>query len=205
MLELAKECENIQAFTHVSTAYVNSNFPNNSRVEEKVYDAPGNADPEEYIDKIIKLGPQKVSEQEPSILGAYPNTYTFSKAFAERALKKRRGNLPLTILRPSIITACYDDPFMGWIDSPAASGGITLGIEMGIMRLVHSDPDAIMDLIPCDYVSNNILVQTAVAGLKAKPMLNVVHSATTTKNPISIKVIRGYLMNYVKYYPWYSQ
>ena len=144
-------------------------------------------------------------EQELSILGNYPNTYTFSKACAERALKKRRGNLPVTILRPSIITACYDDPFMGWIDSPAASGGITLGIEMGIMRLVHSDPDAIMDLIPCDYVSNNILVQTAVAGLKAKPLLNVVHSATTTKNPVSIEVLRGYLMDYVKYYPWYSQ
>ena len=157
------------------------------------------------IDKIINLGPQKVAEQELSILGNYPNTYTFSKAFAERALKKKRGNLPVTILRPSIITACYDDPFMGWIDSPAASGGITLGIEMGIMRLVHSAPDAIMDLIPCDYVSNNILVQTAVAGIRAKPILNVVHSATTTKNPATILTLRNYLMDYVKYYPWYSQ
>ena len=57
MLELAQECQNILAFTHVSTAYVNSNFPNNSRVEEKVYDLPGNTDPEEFIDKIINLGP----------------------------------------------------------------------------------------------------------------------------------------------------
>ena len=108
------------------------------------------------------MGPQKVAEQEKSILGNHPNTYTFSKAFAERAIKKNRGNLPVTILRPSIIIACLDDPFMGWIDSPAASGGITLAIEMGIMRLVHSRKDGIMDLIPCDFVSNNILVQTAV-------------------------------------------
>ena len=113
--------------------------------------------------------------------------------------------MPVTILRPSIITACYDDPFMGWIDSPAASGGITLGIEMGIMRMVHSTPDAIMDLIPCDYVTSNILVQTAVAAIRAKPILNVVHAATTTKNPVKVSVIREYLMEYVKYYPWYSQ
>lgn len=62
MLELAKECKNILAFTHVSTAYVNSNLPGNSRVEEKVYDLPNNEDPEEYIARICKLGPQKVQE-----------------------------------------------------------------------------------------------------------------------------------------------
>lgn len=57
MLELAKDCKNILAFTHVSTAYVNSYMPNNSIIEEKVYDLPGNEDPEEVIDRIIKLGP----------------------------------------------------------------------------------------------------------------------------------------------------
>lgn len=42
MLELAKECPNLLAHTHVSTAYVNSNMPNNSIVEEKIYELPGN-------------------------------------------------------------------------------------------------------------------------------------------------------------------
>ena len=139
MLELAKECRNILAFTHVSTAYVNSNLPDQSQVEEKVYDLPGNQDPEDVIRGIIKLGPQKVQEQELAILGKYPNTYTFSKAFAERAVKKLRGNLPVTILRPSIIVCCYDDPFMGWIDSPAASGGIILGVSSGILHVVHAN------------------------------------------------------------------
>jgi len=49
MLELAKECKKILAFTHVSTAYVNSNMPNNTFVEEKVYDMPGNLDPEQIV------------------------------------------------------------------------------------------------------------------------------------------------------------
>jgi len=60
MMQLAKECQNIKAFTHVSTAYVNSNLPNNSRVEEKIYDLSRNQDPEEIIRNIINLGPQKV-------------------------------------------------------------------------------------------------------------------------------------------------
>ena len=60
MMQLAKECQYIKAFTHVSTAYVNSNLPNNSRVEEKIYDLSRNQDPEEIIRNIINLGPQKV-------------------------------------------------------------------------------------------------------------------------------------------------
>lgn len=89
MQELAKECPNILAFAHVSTAYVNSNLPNNSSVEEKVYDLPNNLDPEEVITNIVTLGPVKVQEREQSLIGAYPNTYTFSKAFAERVLQKK--------------------------------------------------------------------------------------------------------------------
>lgn len=68
----------------------------------------------------------------------------------------------MTILRPSIIIACYDDPFTGWIDSPAASGGVVIGVEVGMLHLVYSNGNSIMDFIPCDYVVNNILVQTAV-------------------------------------------
>jgi len=190
MQELAKECKNIEAFTHVSTAYVNSNMPNNSRVEEKVYDHASNVDPEEVIANIVRLGPVKVQESEKSLIGAYPNTYTFSKAYAERVMQKKRGDLQMTILRPSIIISCVDDPFMGWIDSPAASGGIILGVETGLLKIVHSNPSSIMDLVPCDVVSSQILVQSAFAALARSGEVNVVHSTTSAKNPITVAEIR---------------
>lgn len=132
------------------------------------------------------MGPQKVQENEKKILGNYANTYTFSKSLAERTLKKRRGNLPCTILRPSIICACKNEPFQGWIDSPAAAGGFVLGYETGIVHFVFADAWAKLDIIPCDYVTNNIIVQTAVTGMQAKPQLNIVHAATSAKNPITI-------------------
>lgn len=190
MLELAKECKNILTYTHVSTAYVNSNLPNNSRVEEKVYDLPGNQDPEEIVAKILEMGPQRVSEQEKEILGTYPNTYTFTKAMAERALKKNHGNLPVTIVRPSIIIANMDDPFEGWIDTLAASGGVIFGVSLGVLHFVKSDGNAIVDLIPCDIVSNQIIVQTSVTAMSRKPQLNLVHVASTTKNPLRIYSVR---------------
>ena len=42
MLQLAKECRKLLCYTHVSTAYVNSNILGNPKVDEKVYDLPGN-------------------------------------------------------------------------------------------------------------------------------------------------------------------
>ena len=77
---------------------------------------------------------------------------------AERALKKNRGDLPVTIVRPSIIVSCYKEPFEGWIDTLAASGGIIFAVSLGVMHFVKSSGDSILDLIPCDLVSNQILV-----------------------------------------------
>ena len=124
---------------------------------------------------------------------------------AERVLQKKRGDLPVTILRPSIITACYDDPFEGWIDSPAASGGVVMGISTGILHMVYSDGNATMDLIPCDFVTNNILVQTALQGTRPSQEINIVHAATTTKNPMTANGVRDAVIKYAKYYPWYQQ
>ena len=108
MLELAKECHKLEVFTHVSTAYSNCN--RTGQIEEKVYDLEGGQDPEEVIANIIKMGPQQVAEQEQQLIGAWPNTYTFTKSMAERSLKKNRGNLRVAVVRPSIIVSCYEEP-----------------------------------------------------------------------------------------------
>ena len=106
----------------------------------------------------MKLGPQTVQEREKKIIGEYPNTYTFTKALAERMLKKKRGNLPVVIVRPSIIQGCYSDPFKGWTDTIAASGFQILMVTSGILNFVYTTYDTILDVIPCDFVSNQILV-----------------------------------------------
>ena len=103
------------------------------KIEEKVYDLPGRQDCEKIVEDIMKLGPQRVDEQEKTILGVYPNTYTFTKGLAERMIKKRRGNLPVVIVRPSIIQGNYSDPFMGWTDTIAASGFQMLMVCTGLL------------------------------------------------------------------------
>ena len=203
MLELAKTCKNIMAFTHVSTAYVNCNILDGRLIEEIVYDLPDGQDPEQLVADIIRMGPQQVAEQEKTILGTYPNTYTFTKALAERALKKNRGNLPMTILRPSIIQGNYNDPCMGWTDTIAASGFQMMMFASGLLHFLRAKMDTILDLVPCDFVSNQILAQTVFTATEPVPQLNVVHSVTTTKNPLHIRQLADIVIEYCKYSPLY--
>ena len=44
------------------------------------------------------------------IIRQYPNTYTFTKAIAERLLLDERGHVPAVIFRPSIVTASLKEP-----------------------------------------------------------------------------------------------
>lgn len=45
-----------------------------------------------------------------SLLGkANPNTYTFSKSLAEQILEKEHANVPLAIVRPSIVTGGFKE------------------------------------------------------------------------------------------------
>ena len=50
LVKLAKECTQIITFTHVSTAYVNSNKA--GYIEERIYDLPDVEDPEKEIETI---------------------------------------------------------------------------------------------------------------------------------------------------------
>lgn len=44
------------------------------------------------------------------LIGKYPNTYTFTKALAESMLEEHAKDLPLLIVRPSIVCASIEDP-----------------------------------------------------------------------------------------------
>ena len=51
------------------------------------------------------------------LIGQCPNTYTYTKALAEQILEIERGDIPLAIVRPSIVTAAEKEPQPGWIDN----------------------------------------------------------------------------------------
>jgi len=101
MLNLAKECQQLEIFTHVSTSYVNSN--RRHYIEEEIYQP--DQDPEIIARDIMQRSVQDVKMNEPKLIGDFPNTYTYTKNLAEKYLINNLGNIKCVILRPAII-AC---------------------------------------------------------------------------------------------------
>jgi fatty acyl-CoA reductase len=82
---------------------------------------------------------------------------------AERTLRKKRpANLPCVLLRPSIINASFKEPMPGWTDTLSAAGGLSVAAGSGVLKYVYTRVDNIADIIPVDYVSNGIIVSTAL-------------------------------------------
>jgi len=49
-------------------------------------------------------------------------------------MKSRKGDVPLTLVRPAIINTSYLEPVPGWIDSLAAAAALFLFVGLGIVK-----------------------------------------------------------------------
>ena len=101
---------------------------------------------------------------------------------AERILQKKRGNLPMVILRPSIIGAAYNEPFPGWVDALTAAGSIFYTVGLGVMTLLPIDLNSIGDNVPVDNVTDYIIAVTAHTA--KQNTLEVYQASSSSKNPL---------------------
>ena len=154
VLALAQRSPNLQAFVHMSTCYVNYQRHGRQVVRETIYPLPFDA--EDMSKFILAQDPAVIPIASERMLKQYgfPNTYTFTKAMAEQIMERRKGNLPVAIVRPAIIGCALREPIPGWVDALTAAGGIYLTSGLGILRELHCGGANISDIIPVDYVVN---------------------------------------------------
>ncbi|KAG7295470.1 hypothetical protein JYU34_021664 [Plutella xylostella] len=129
-------------------------FPHQSSVEEKLYPAPVPA--QTMIELVENVDESRLDALTPTLIDGWPNTYTFSKAIAENAVKTFGHGLPICVVRPSIVVPTYLEPVPGWLDISNVFGpsGIILGSGIGLVRTLWVDPNVMLDLVPVDYVNN---------------------------------------------------
>lgn len=93
-------------------------------------------------------------------------------------LKKRRGNLKIAIVRPSIVISALDEPLVGWTETISALGGVLFATMLGLINFLHCNEKQVIDLVPVDYVSNLILAGTAYTARQGG--LEVFHSSSSS-------------------------
>jgi thioester reductase-like protein len=195
-LELARACARVESYVGVSTAYVtphpapyDGDIP---RIDEVLAPLAQDADA-----LLASLRAKAWSEEEERALLAetgHPNTYTLTKCLAEHLVARHAGALPVTLVRPSIVSACRTHPQPGWIDSAAAFAGFVALIGAGRLRVVAGDPDARLDVVPCDAVAERI-VQAAFAP-PARGALRIEHAVAGLAGALPIHLCRERIVSH---------
>lgn len=152
VLEFARSCTKLNSFVNVSTAYVSPHPGNGVTVPEKLVDLP--FDPQVVYQSILD---GTADEKALMTKTGHPNTYTFTKCLSERLLDIHKGDVPLSIVRPSIISASWQHPTPGWIDSYAAFAGFVSLIGSGMLKCAVGTDNTILDIVPCDEVANSVV------------------------------------------------
>lgn len=75
-----------------------------------------------------------IDELTPKLIASRPNTYTFTKALAEKMLQGESGSLPVAIVRPSIVLSALREPVAGWIENWNGPTGIIAAAGKGFFR-----------------------------------------------------------------------
>ncbi|KAH8278446.1 hypothetical protein KR018_003395 [Drosophila ironensis] len=162
LLELCREMTQLKSFLYVSTAYCN---PGRKYVDEKVYPTMPPVDWRQFLTCTQKIPDDYLNRLADYIKGPHVNTYTFTKSIAEQIVNAYRHVIPIVIVRPSIVTAAYREPYPGWIDNIQAISGIMMEIGKGGISSILGDKDLICDIIPVDFVVNAMIMMVGKAKL----------------------------------------
>ncbi|MGI9119145.1 MAG: HAD-IB family phosphatase [Acidimicrobiales bacterium] len=112
----------------------------------------------------------------------WPDAYAYTKALGEQALGETRGQLPVTIVRPSIIESALREPRPGWIRGFRMAEPVIITYARGLLREFPGIPEGVVDVIPVDLVVAAIIDAAARGG----PDLSA-----TTKAPVIVQVASG--------------
>ncbi|PZC70492.1 hypothetical protein B5X24_HaOG215875 [Helicoverpa armigera] len=163
VMELAKEMRELCSLVHVSTSYANTN---RDPIEEVLY--PPLADWRETLAICEKADEHTLKILTPKFLGELPNTYTFTKQLAEHVVNEYKGQLPIIIVRPSIVISSIDEPIPGWIESFNGPVGIFVACGKGTITAsekYHYVKVLLQHLLPA------MLIDTLLWLFGKKPML----------------------------------
>lgn len=194
LMELVRGCRQLKRFVDVSTAYVSPHSGNDlTPVPEALVPLPK---PAEMLFKGIMDG----SLEEKALLKelGFPNTYTLTKCLSEHLLNQRKGEIPLAIVRPSIISASWQYPQPGWIDSYAAFAGFVGLIGAGLLKCVVAQDETVLDIVPCDVVAHRI-IETAFLPTGPAPLVQ--HIVSGVDQGCRIDTCLAGIENYFRRHP----
>ncbi|CAH1107706.1 unnamed protein product [Psylliodes chrysocephalus] len=203
VLEFCTKIKQLKSFVYVSTAFSNSI---REYIEEDVYETP--YDPDAIFHFIDELSKEAFDVLSKKLLGNHPNTYTLTKALGEKIVLKYSEKIPSAIVRPSIITASWREPYPGWVDSVSGITGIFMECGRGTIKSIMCNEKYKMDIIPVDIVVNTLICAAWHTVQSRSNSMRVYNCVSGQANPITWKEFKLLTQKYSRQYPskyvtWY--
>ncbi|XP_071635270.1 putative fatty acyl-CoA reductase CG5065 [Temnothorax longispinosus] len=204
ILDLCRLMTNIISVVYVSTAYSNAD---RREIEESIYTTE--VKPYTVIDICENLDDKTIGIIENKrLISKHPNTYTLTKGLAEQIIMSKGRNLPIAIVRPSIIGAAYQEPFPGWIDNVSGITGIMTEIGRGTIRSIVCNAKLLIDVVPVDFVVNTLICASWHNAMQHTNTIKIYNCTSSTVNPITWdkfgNIVRKHAIEYPsKYVMWY--
>jgi alcohol-forming fatty acyl-CoA reductase len=129
----------------------------------------------------------------------FSDIYSFTKAMAEHAVVELHGDVPLSIVRPSIIESALAEPFPGWLEGFRMAEPLILAFGRNILRDFSGLPDSLLDIIPADFVVNTVLAVAANPPPDSKP--RIYHAASGSRNPLRLRRVAEEAERYFTAHP----
>ncbi len=136
----------------------------------------------------------------------WPDAYAFTKALAEQALAETRGDVPVTIVRPSIIESALAEPRPGWIRGFRMAEPVIITYARGLLREFPGIPEGVVDVIPVDFVVAAVLDAAArgpVPGTASAPP-PIVQVASGSTNPLHYRHLVDLVHDWFSQHPLYD-
>ena len=132
----------------------------------------------------------------------FPDAYAYTKALGELALVESRGEVPVSIVRPSIIESAWSEPSPGWIRGFRMAEPVIISYARGLLSEFPGVPEGVVDVIPVDMVVAAIVAVSARGPKESGP--DVTQVASGSANPLHYKNLVDYAEEWFTANPIYD-
>ncbi len=146
-------------------------------------------------DQLIEAGRARAAS-----LG-WPDAYTYTKCLGEGALLEVRGDVPVSIVRPSIIESAFAEPRPGWIRGFRMAEPVIISFARGLLKEFPGVPEGIIDVIPVDMVVDAVIAVTALGPSRAPAITQV---ASGSVNPLRYRTLVDTVSAWFTEHPLYD-
>ncbi len=146
-------------------------------------------------DRLVEAGRSRAASV------GWPDAYAFTKALGEQALTDSKGDVPVSIVRPSIIESAFAEPRPGWIRGFRMAEPVIISYARGLLREFPGVPEGTVDVIPVDLVVAAIVAVAAMGPDRAPAICQV---ASGSVNPLKYRVLVDTASGWFREHPLYD-